>query len=254
MLPTERFSSRVENYVKYRPTYPPEVVELLKAECGLTGESVAADIGSGTGILAEMLLREGCRVFGVEPNRGMREAGERLLARYERFTSVAATAEETTLPDASVDLVTAAQAFHWFDPARARREFARLLRPGGFVAVVWNERRTDSTPFLVAYEQLLLDFGTDYREVRQPFNAGAVRDFFAPEGFARRSFDNRQVLDLEALRGRLLSASYVPEASHPNHRPMLERLREIFDAHQQNGTVAFEYDTRVFYGRLTPPR
>jgi len=251
MLPTERFSSRVENYVKYRPTYPRAVVGLLRAECGLTENSTVADIGSGTGILTEMLLREGCRVFGVEPNREMREAGERLLRAYERFESVAATAEETTLPDASVDLVTAGQAFHWFDTARARREFARILRSGGFVAIVWNERRTDSTPFLVAYEQLLLDFGTDYTEVRQPFNADAVRDFFAPAGFEQRSFDNLQVFDFEALRGRMLSASYVPEPSHPNHRPMFQRLREIFDAHQQHNKVAFEYDTRVFYGRLT---
>ncbi|HEV2763131.1 MAG TPA: class I SAM-dependent methyltransferase [Pyrinomonadaceae bacterium] len=250
MLPTERFSTRVENYIKYRPTYPPAVVELLEAECGLTESSVVADIGSGTGILAEMFLRRGYGVYGVEPNREMREAGERLLAGYERFTSVAATAEETTLADACVDLITAGQAFHWFDPARARREFARVLRPGGWTAVVWNVRLTDSTPFLVAYEQLLVDFGTDYKDVGQPFDADAVRDFYAPGGFEHSNFHHQQIFDFEALRGRLLSASYVPEPSHPKHRPMLARLREIFDAHQRGGDVAFDYETRVFYGRL----
>src|SRR6266446_9260655 len=110
--PTERFSNRVENYIRYRPGYPKEIIELLKAECGLFPQSVVADAGSGTGLLAKLFLENGNLVFGIEPNREMRAAGERLLQAYPRFTSIAGTAEATTLPGQSVDFVTAGQAFH----------------------------------------------------------------------------------------------------------------------------------------------
>ena len=163
---TQRFSSRVGNYVRYRPAYPSAVLDLLKNECGLNAASVIADIASGTGIFTRMLLENGNRVFGVEPNADMRKAGEEFLRGYSQFTSVAGTAEATTLADHSVDLVTAAQAAHWFDREQARREFIRICRPGGWTVLLWNERRTGSTPFLRDYEQLLLEYGTDYQEVR----------------------------------------------------------------------------------------
>ncbi|HVF50990.1 MAG TPA: class I SAM-dependent methyltransferase [Pyrinomonadaceae bacterium] len=251
LSPTERFSSRVENYIKYRPGYPPEIIRLLAEECGLVGESVVADVGSGTGILSELFLRHGNAVYGVEPNREMREAGERLLRAYPRFRSVAASAEATTLGDASVDIVVAGQAFHWFRHDEARREFARILKRGGAVVLIWNERRTSTTPFLVAYERLLLRYGTDYEAVNQRVGVETIPGFFGHDQYHTRVFNNRQDFDFESLRGRLLSSSYVPEASHPDFAPMLAELRAIFDAHQQQGRVAFEYDTRVFYGQLT---
>ncbi len=248
--PTQRFSSRVENYVRYRPGYPPEVLELLKSECGLTPDSVVADIASGTGILTRMLLQNGNRVFGVEPNPDMRKAGEELLAEYPRFTSIAGAAEATSLPDHCADFVTAAQAAHWFDHEKARREFQRILKPGGWVVLLWNERRTDSTPFLRDYEQLLLTYGTDYQDVRHEHTTAAIAAFFAPSPFEARVFENRQEFDYPALEGRLLSSSYTPQPGHSNYEPMLRDLRRIFDAHQVEGRVAFEYYTRVYYGRL----
>src|ERR1700722_16381276 len=163
---TARFSSRVEKYVRYRPSYPKGVVELLRKQCGLTSDSIVADVASGTGIFTRLLLENGNRVFGVEPNLEMRRAGEEYLAGYARFTSVEGTAEATTLPGRPVDIVTAAQAAHWFDRATARREFVRILKPGGWAVLLWNERQTDSTPFLRDYEKLLLTYGTDYQEVR----------------------------------------------------------------------------------------
>jgi SAM-dependent methyltransferase len=249
---TSRFSDRVENYVCYRPGYPPEILHLLKNGCGLTPKHVIADIASGTGIWTRVLVENGNPVFGVEPNAEMRQAGERLLAEFPKFTSVAGSAEATTLPDASVDFVTAAQAGHWFDRARARREFVRILKPGGWLVLLWNERITDSTPFLRDYEQLLLDYGTDYADVRHERTTEAVNEFFDPLPFQNSVFDMRQEFDYAGIEGRLLSSSYAPGPGHPKHEPMLAALRGIFDAHAEGGRVGFDYTTRVYFGRLGP--
>jgi SAM-dependent methyltransferase len=249
--PTRRFSSRVEDYVKYRPGYPEALLRLLEEECGLTASSAVADVGSGTGLLSELFLRNGNRVYGVEPNREMREACEQLLAAYTNFASVEGRAEATTLEDASVDFVTAGQAFHWFDPPRARREFARILRPGGWVALVWNDRRTAGSPFLEDYERLLLEYGTDYAEVSVKYaEESMLAALFGPSEPSRRTFDNEQVFDFDGLRGRLMSSSYTPEPGHPNFEPMLRELEELFRRHRRDGRVVVAYDTKVFYGRL----
>src|ERR1700730_605970 len=230
---TQRFSSRVDNYVRFRPGYPPEVLELLKNECGLTPESVIADIAFGTGMFTRMLLENGNRVFGVEPNDAMRRAGERFLGGHSGFTSVAGTAEATTLRDHSIDVITAAQAAHWFDREKARREFIRILKPGGWTALLWNERRTDSTPFLRNYEHLLLTYGTDYQEVRHERTTSVIQEFFDPAPFEERVFPMRQEFGYVGLEGRLLSSSYAHGRNDPNHAAMLRELRGIFDKHQQ---------------------
>jgi SAM-dependent methyltransferase len=247
---TSRFSDRVENYVRYRPGYPPEALRCLVDESGSAPRHVVADVASGTGIWARMLLENGNQVFAVEPNTEMREAGERLLAAFPKFTSIAGTAEDTTLPDASVDFVTAAQAAHWFDRARARREFARILNPGGWLVLLWNERLTNSTPFLREYEQLLLTYGTDYEDVRHERTTDAVNEFFDPAPYRERAFDMRQEFDYLGLEGRLLSSSYAPGPEHPKHAPMLGELQRIFQKHAVAGRVAVEYKTRVYFGRL----
>lgn len=247
---TSRFSDRVENYVRYRPGYPPEVIAALQAECGLAPSHVIADIASGTGLWTRMLLKNGNRVFGVEPNTEMRVAGERLLAEFPKFKSVAGTAEATTLTDRSVDFITAAQAAHWFQREKARREFVRVLKPGGWLVLLWNERLTDSTRFLREYEQLLLTYGTDYQEVRHERTTDAVNEFFDPAPFQERVFEMRQEFDYEGIEGRLLSSSYVPGADQPQHAPMLRELRRIFDACNVDGRAALEYKTRLYFGRL----
>ncbi|SPF49382.1 Methyltransferase type 11 [Candidatus Sulfotelmatobacter kueseliae] len=247
---TNRFSDRVENYVRYRPGYPPEALRVLKDDCGLELEDEIADVASGTGIWTRMLLENGNRVIGVEPNAEMRQAGERLLAAFPRFTSVAGTAEATTLDDGSVDFVTAAQAAHWFKREQARREFIRILRPGGWLVLLWNERLTDATAFLRDYEQLLLRFGTDYQEVRHERTTAVVNEFFDPAPFQERVYRMRQEFDYAGLEGRLLSSSYAPGPEHPRHAEMLEELRQVFAANKVEGRVAVEYNTRVYFGRL----
>ena len=248
--PTARFSDRVDNYVRYRPDYPAAVLEVLRTECGLTPDAIVADIGSGTGVLSRMLLENGNCVFAVEPNAAMRQAGERLLCRYRKLVSVAGTAENTTLAEHSIDLVTAAQAAHWFDQQRARREFVRILKPGGWCVLIWNQRQTDSTAFLQAYERLLLTYGTDYKEVRHENTTVNIDSFFAPSKFSAHVFEMRQEFGYQGLKGRLLSSSYAPAEGHPQCVPMLKEMRQIFDKFNVNGKVAFEYNTRVYCGRL----
>ena len=251
--PTQRFTGRVGYYDRYRPSYPRAILNLLETECGFTSASVIADVGSGTGILSELFLENGNRVFGVEPNHEMRKAGESRLEHYPRFTSVAATAEATTLEDACVDFVTAGQAFHWFEVARSRAEFGRILRPGGWVIVIWNARRRNTTPFLAAYERLLREHGTDYEQVEHGQSAaGVVDEFFGPVEYEMEIFDNAQTFDLDGLKGRLLSSSYVPGPGEPGSEAVLREAEELFREHQSDGRVTIEYDTKVYYGHLTP--
>jgi SAM-dependent methyltransferase len=249
--PTARFSDRVENYVRHRPGYPSEVVDLLRSECGLRPEHAVADIASGTGLFTRLLLENGNAVFAVEPNAEMRAMGTHVLEGYDRLVSVAGTAEETTLSSNSVDFVTAAQAAHWFDLRKTRGEFLRILRPGGWCVLIWNERLTESTPFLREYEELLLTFGTDYKEVRHERTTAIIHEFFAPAPCEERDFSLVQRFDYEGAAGRLLSSSYAPLEGHPSYAPMMEELERIFQAHARSGMVEFEYTTRVYYGRLS---
>jgi SAM-dependent methyltransferase len=248
---TKRFSSRVENYIKYRPGYPAAIIDFLGRECLLTPARVIADIGCGTGILSELFLKNGNTVLGVEPNQEMREAGQRLLRGYPYFQSIAATAEATTLKNSSVDMIVAGQAFHWFDHEQTHREFTRILAPGGWVVLIWNNRNTDARPFVRAYENLLREYGTDYDAVSsRHVDEKVIQSFFGLREFKLATFPNEQVFDLDGLTGRLLSSSYAPEMGHPKHAPMIEVLTRIFHKYQANGNVVFEYDTVVYYGQL----
>lgn len=248
--PTERFSTKVENYVKHRPHYPPAVLDLLRAECGLTAGWTIADIGSGTAISSELFVANGNRVFGVEPNAAMRVAGEAHMAARPNFVSVAGTAEETTLPAGSVDMVLAGQAFHWFEPERARHEFARILRPGGWLVLMWNSR-DDGVPFQQDYEKFVLEFGTDYSEIRhQNLTDEALAQFYAPAEMGVAQFKQAQVVDFEGLSGRVLSSSYMPGPDHPRYEAMLADLRRLFDRHAADGMVLLDLVTMVYFGQL----
>ncbi len=252
MDPTLRFSSRVGNYVKYRPRYPKEVVETLRNECGLVSSSMIADVGSGAGALTELFLQNGNQVFAVEPNREMREAAVRLLQVYPGFRSIAGKAEKTTLDSQSVDFVVVGQAFHWFEVEQARCEFLRVLKPAGWVMLVWNEREFDTTPFLTAYDHLLKRYAPEYarEEIKNVYDA-TLADLFGTGDFATRTFSCLQELDFEGAKGRMLSSSYTPEPGHSNYEQMIVELSRIHRAHQINGRVTFRYITRMYYSRLS---
>lgn len=248
--PTKRFTDRVENYVKYRPNYPEEVLRLFRDEMGLTPLSVVADIGSGTGISARLFLENGNTVYGVEPNDAMRAAAEEYLKAYPHFQSVNGRSDDTGLESASVDLVIAAQAFHWFEPQATRAEFHRILRPGGYIALIWNERQIDSDDFHREYEQFLGKFASDYQKVRHE-NIGEkkISEFFQGD-FKTGTLENLQIFDFEGLQGRVLSSSYMPSENDSAFGPMSIELQGLFAKHAENGRIKIFYDTKIYYKKV----
>jgi SAM-dependent methyltransferase len=250
MRASERFSSRVDDYARYRPGYPPPALELLRERCGLVPGAVVADLGSGTGILTEPLLECGAEVFAVEPNERMRAAAQAQLSDNPRFHSVAGSAEATTLAPGSVDLLVAGQAFHWFDPQRARIEALRVLRPGAWAALLWNERPPEATPFLADYEALLKRHAPEYTRITASrADVGTMRGFLGA-AMEVRTFPNQQILDFEGLRGRLMSSSYAPEPGSPDYEPMVDMLREVFARHERAGRITMPYSTLVYFAPL----
>ncbi|MCX7902248.1 MAG: class I SAM-dependent methyltransferase [Burkholderiaceae bacterium] len=250
-LSTQRFSDRADVYAAARPGYPAALVPLLRDALALPPGAVVADLGSGTGLSCLPFLQAGCTVFGVEPNAAMRAAGERFLAGHAAFRSVAGTAEATTLPDASVDLVIAAQAAHWFDATAARREAQRILRRPPRAALIWNERIATGSPFAEGFEQLLREFGTDYATIRaRHAHPALVNDFFGHARVGRATLPNPTRIDWPTLVARVQSASYMPTPQSPAYAPMLARLRALYEAAQDNGRVPMDYETIVFYGTL----
>lgn len=245
--PTTRFSNRVENYVKYRPGYPKEILQLFKDKMGLTESSVVADVGSGTGISARLFLENGNTVYCVEPNEAMRLAAEEFLREFPGFNSIDGTSDATGLAPASVDFVIAAQAFHWFKPETTRAEFRRILRGRGYIALIWNERQLDTTPFLAKYEQFLLKFASDYTKVRhENTDENELRKFFEGD-FRTATFQNSQIFDFEGLMGRVLSSSYMPSEKDPGFAAMVAELERLFAKHEESGKIKVLYDTNIHY-------
>ncbi|HLI63068.1 MAG TPA: class I SAM-dependent methyltransferase [Terriglobales bacterium] len=246
-----RFSDRARDYAKYRPHYSHDVVLALQEACGLTPQHLIADVGCGPGLLAEIFLDNGNRVLGVEPNPEMRRAGEMYLARYPAFRMLDGSAEATTLDAASVDFVVAGQAFHWFRPREARIEFARILKPGGWAVMVWNDRDSESTPFLRAYEALVQRYAVDYQQVSHKWVAtyDSLQRFFAPNEMVLITQHSQQRLDFDGLLGRLLSSSYIPKSGE-RYEAMVQELPQLFSTHARDGLVVLEYETKIYCGHL----
>ncbi|HTI09769.1 MAG TPA: class I SAM-dependent methyltransferase [Puia sp.] len=245
--PTGRFSDRVGNYVRYRPSYPAELIPFLETELGLKKGQQVADIGSGTGIFTELLLLKGYHVTGVEPNEGMRQAAEQRLGGYDRFYSQNGRAEATGLEDQSVHLITVAQAFHWMEVDATRKEFLRILKPGGHMVLLWNLRLVH-TAFLQAYEEFTRTYGQQYESANR-INEAEMAAFFQPREMRVQVFPHVKLLDFEALKGLVLSASYMPLEGEARYEEMIGRLEELYAIHKENGLVKMEYETKVYYDK-----
>lgn len=249
--PVGRFSRVVENYRRYRPHYPPEIIAVLNADCHLTPDHLIADVGSGTGLLTELFLKNGNQVYGVEPNAEMRGAAEELLSESPKFVSVDGTAEATTLADQSVHLISVGQAFHWFDHTATRTEFLRILKPGGWVALVWNMMMNDGSAFGNAFMHFWHTFVREGETFQAPQRPTYVTAFFGDEKINEKSLDNTQACDFVSFKGRILSASHSLKEDDPRYPLMLDEIKAIFDEYQVNGVVPVTYDTRLVYGQLS---
>ncbi len=250
--PTQRFSGRVESYRLHRPGYPPAIVDLLARECRLNNSSVIADVAAGTGLLTEIFLARGFNVIAIEPNHQMREACATLTSQYPQLRCVEGTAEATGLSDHLIDLVTVGQAMHWFDLKHTRSEFVRVLRPGGWCAILYNNRRMTGDPFHEGYERILVDFGNDYETVKHShLTEDRIAAFFTPNAMRTASFENSQELTLDALMGRVLSSSYMPQPGQPRYEAMSRAVAVLFAQNEMNGFVRMEYECVVCYGQLS---
>jgi SAM-dependent methyltransferase len=247
LQPTRRFTNRVENYIKYRPSYPPEIVDFLEENLGLQKDHRIADIGSGTGLFAEILLQKGYKVIGIEPNEEMRKAAALRLAAFPGFRVRDHRAERTGLRSESVDMLTVAQAFHWMEPARTKKEFARILKKDGHIILAWNLRQKN-TPFLQAYEEIHERFGTDYTASKM-VNDESIRSFYLPHSTGVKTFQNAQRMDFEALKGQLLSSSYIPLPGQPEYDKMIALLAEIFVRYNDLGFVNMEFETKLYWNQ-----
>jgi SAM-dependent methyltransferase len=250
-IPTERFSNRVDNYVKYRPGYPAEVLDFLKTECRLPDDTAIADIGAGTGIFTALLLDRGYRVYAVEPNEAMRNAALKQLGGNTEFIAVNGTAEATTLDAQSIALIVCAQAFHWFDAAKTRVEFGRILKDQGQVALIWNNRLADADEFSIAYERLLKQDSVDYDKVNHR-NIGDInfKAFFKDGVYKTAKFSNVQVFDEGGLLGRAYSSSYVPPENTAEGQKFKGMLKDLFARYYKGGHVNFNYQTEVYLGQV----
>jgi len=247
--PKKRFSSRVENYIKYRPNYPSEIISFLKKEIALDDKKIIADVGSGTGILTELFLKNRNIVYAIEPNNEMREGGEKILSKYSNFKSTIGTAEKTNLDSNSIDIITAAQAFHWFNIEEAKKEFKRILKPDGWTVLLWNTRMNNSSLFMEAYENFLLENSVDYNKVSHTnIDEKKLKLFFSD--YKTKVFPNRQSFDFGGLKGRVLSSSYMPMKKDKRFNLMMNSLKNLFNNYNENGLVEFIYRTEVYYGKI----
>jgi len=242
---TTRFSDRVDDYIKYRPGYPEQIIGILANKIGLNQDSIIADIGSGTGISTSLFLKNGNKVFGVEPNKEMREAAELIFATNLNFISVNGTAEKTNLKELSVDIIFCAQVFHWFNFNETKKEFKRILKPDGHIVLVWNVRK-ENDGFQKEYESILQSI-PEYNDVtHRNITDKEIFDFFSPNSMQKIVLPNQQALDLDGLKGRLKSSSYCPKEGVEYER-IMQKIELLFHKFEKEGLIKFEYETNAYW-------
>lgn len=249
----ERFSKQVDNYVKYRPHYPTEILNYLQNKYAIHPDMAVADIGSGTGISSKLFLDKGYQVFGIEPNENMRLASTKYLSNYEKFTAINGSAAKTTMQSNCVDIILAGQAFHWFNNEATKIEFERISKEKRLIVFLWNERNTKSD-FEKEYDHFIERYALDYIAIKdrniEPQN---IELFLAPNPCELITFDNSQTLDFEGLKGRLLSSSFIPQQEHIIYEEMIEKLYHLFSKYKENNTITINYLSKVYSSPKTAP-
>jgi len=248
MDPTKRFSNRVESYIRYRPDYPPTVIELLQQDYGLSAEDELADMGAGVGHTAKLFAPHVGYIYAIEPNEEMNLALQQQMKHVPNFSARLRPAENTDLEARSVDFIICGQSYHWFNQKMARTEFERILNDEGYVVLMWNSRDRTSD-FGRAYEQFLLDHGVDYTEVNHA-KVGEEQFDYLMRSWKRYEFENHQVLDAEGLIGRFTSSSYAPAPGSEPHQQATQVLSQIFEEFAEAGQLRMDYVTEVIVGKI----
>lgn len=248
----ERFTGRTEDYSRSRPNYPDEITGILEREKAISSDSIVADVGSGTGKLAMLFLEHGYRTICVDPNPEMRSRAAMDLRGYPNASILDGTAENTGLDEHSIDLVVAGQAFHWFDPVETRKEFSRILKPGGQVALIWNDRIQAPGSFNDEYERICVEYSNGYHKSgSQALDSSVIREFFG-DSMKKFTMENASRQDLEGIRGRYLSASYALPPSDRRYGEAMVEIGNAFSRHSSDGMVSLMYETRLFLGTPLP--
>ncbi len=243
------FSGKSDNYSKYRPSYPPEILKILKEKYGLTNSMVVADVGCGTGILAALFLQNGNKVYCIDPNEEMLEIAKNELKDYQNAVFVRGYAEQTGLDDGSVNVISAGQAFHWFNMDKTKREFKRILMAPYLVVLVWNDR-DNKDDFTKEYENIISHYSKGYRGTGSTIISSDSLSQFFNWSYGYYQYVNIQELDFDGLIGRYLSASYSLPKDDSRYQEMVARMKRAFDTFQKDGKVQMKYTTKLFVGRL----
>lgn len=246
----EKFTGKADVYAKYRPSYPDSLIDYLYSEIGFNENSLIADIGAGTGILTELLLKKKSFVYGVEPNDDMRCVAECSITKYKNYTSVKATAENTTLKSSSVDFITTAQAFHWFDRELFKHECNRILKPGGKVILIWNNRDGQS-PQVIENDKVNREYCphfTGFSGGMSGDSSDDYNDFFKDGIYKNKVFDNSLIFNEDYFIGRNLSASYAPKVTDKNYIPYITELKRLFVKYSDNGLISIPNYTHSYIG------
>lgn len=241
----ERFTDRVVDYEKFRPSYPKEIIQVLKEHIGLNKKWLVADIGSGTGLSTQLFLENGNDVFAVEPNREMRESLLHHFKTYRNLIALNATAEATSIESGCVDLIFAGQSFHWFDRVACQKEFGRILAENGHIVLVWNQRDPEDA-FQQEYEDFLLNHIPSYQSVsHKNISDDDLKHFFGSRPMHKVSLPNQQILDLRSFLGRVRSSSYFPKEQDEN-KTLYDDLRLLFDKYAISERIVFKYMTEIY--------
>lgn len=245
----ENFTGKADLYSMFRPSYPNEYINYLHSENYLSEGSVIADIGSGTGILTKLLLEKKLNVLAIEPNNDMRGIAEKNLWVYDQYKSINATAENTSLKNNSVDLITVAQAFHWFDKEKFRLECKRILKENSKVSLVWNSKDVLS-PLMIELQEICKETCPKFKG----FSGGIedtpdVYNQFLKNGiYEMMVYRNDLEMDLEGFLGRNLSSSFSPLREEKEFEPYRTALTNLFYKNGLNGKIIYPYITKSYLG------